>query len=171
MHEKVWPYALLCIILHANLNKYTDNHDNVPFEIVVAKADAGMKEDQLSENYMIDPNNIILTIPMEMAQNQQMMRVGLVYAFGNTIKVVFDSFSSRKMIVSDHQDPVFVNTFNYLTASQETALDLKELLTECGAQIKETPIQDNETVPCETDYDLRLNTLAKETIISLFDQK
>ena len=152
------------------VNKYTDNHDNVPFEIVVAKAVPGIKEDQFSENYMIDPNDIILTIPMEMPQNEQMMRIGMVYTFNDTIKVVFDSFSSRKMIVSDHEDPVFANTFRYLTASQETTLNLKELLTQCGALIEELPMKDNETIS-ESDYDLRLNALSKDTIIALFDQK
>ena len=108
---------------------------------------------------------------MEMAPNESMMRLGFVYAFGDTIRAVFDSFSSRRMNVSHNDDPVFANTFNYLTASQETSLSLNELLKECGAVIIEETLDENETALPETDYDLRLNHLTKESIIRLFDKK
>ena len=153
------------------INKYTFNPEKILFEVVLANAKERITPRELSQNYLVDPNDIILKIPMEMAPNESMMRLGFVYAFGDTIRAVFDSFSSRRMNVSHNDDPVFANTFNYLTASQETSLSLNELLKECGAVIIEEPLDENETALPETDYDLRLNHLTKESIIRLFDKK
>ena len=145
------------------INRYTYSQQNVPFEVAVAKAGGEFKEDQ---QYMIDPADIIVKFSMEIPGSESMLRLGFVYAYEDKFRVVFDSFSSRKMIVSDNEDPVFVDTFNYLLAYQDASLSLKELLEECGALIKEVPIGD--TASIDTDYDLRLSALSKETIISLF---
>ena len=152
------------------INKYTFNPEKIPYEVILAKTKTRITPKQLNENYLVDPNEIVLTVPMEMAATESMMRLGFVYIFGDTIKVVFDSFSSSRLNVSRNDDPVFANTFKYLTASQESSLSLTELLKECGAVIIESPLEENETELPETDYDLRLNHLTKETIIRLFDK-
>ena len=72
------------------------------------------------------------------------------------------------MIVSDNNDPVFVDTFNYLIENQKTSLSLSTLLRECGALVEEVPFGKDDI---SAEYDLRLNALNKETIISLFEQK
>ena len=148
------------------INKYTDNDSKIPFEIVLAKAKAGLSQEELEGKHLLDPNDIILKIPMEMENGEFMMRLGFVYAAEDSIKVVFDSFKSRRTIISDNEDPVFTDTFNYLTAYQKASLSLKELLEKCGGEIIEA--DESETIE-NADHDLRLNRLSKDTIISLFD--
>ncbi len=153
------------------INNYTYNGEKIPFEVVFAKGKAGITQEELEEDHMVDPNDILLQIPMNMPAFDNMMRLGFVYVFDDRVKVVFDSFSSGKMIVSDNEDPVFRNTFQYLTAYQKTALSLKELLEECGASIIEVPIDEEGPSEREADFDLRLRSLNKETIIKLFSEE
>ncbi|MBR4462837.1 MAG: hypothetical protein IKS51_09685 [Erysipelotrichaceae bacterium] len=149
-----------------SINKYTYNPEKIPFDTVLARSPSGIAPEDANQNHMIDPNNIILTIPMEMAESENMMRLGFVYFTNDTIRMVFDSFNSSRLIVSRNDDPVFVHTFNYITTVQETSLSLKDLLKECGAVIIE-----NETDKENADFDLSLNALNKDTIIALFSEK
>lgn len=145
-----------------SINNYNQSGVKVPFEVVVAKTKEGMSPADIEENHVLDPNDIVVKIPMEMPASESMMRLGFVYFTQDAIKVVFDSFNSRRRIVSDNEDPVFENTFNYLQASQKSSLALADLLKECGALIV------NETSQEKADFDLSLNALTKDTIISLF---
>ncbi|MBQ6559810.1 MAG: hypothetical protein IJL85_03170 [Erysipelotrichaceae bacterium] len=152
-----------------SINKYTNNPEKIPFDTVLSRSPTGIAPKDLNQYHMIDPGSIIIKVPMEMAANESMMRLGFVYVTGDSIRMVFDSFSSGRLIVSRNDDPVFMHTFSYLAASQKSSLDLQDLLKECGAIIVNETNENNASSETKiTDYDLSLNALTKETIISLF---
>ena len=143
-----------------SVNNYTDNTEKIAFEVVIAKADASIDPQNIDENYVLDPNDIIAAIPMEMASDQDLMRMGFIYFENNEIRMVFDSFNGGRSIISRNDDPVFYNTFNYIRRYQKTSLSLEELFKECGVCFAEKE---------EADYDLSLEALNKDTIIAIFN--
>ncbi len=147
------------------VNNYTDNRVKIPFETVLAKAESTITEDKMNENYMIDPNDMIIRFPMEMDAGQNMMRMGFVYFSEDSIRVVFDSFSSGRLIVSHNDDPVFRNTFSYMQEYQKTSLALDQLLKECGVSGVDRSFRK------EADFDLSPDVLTKETIINILSIK
>ena len=143
-----------------SLNNYTAAPIDTPFELVVAKAKTDMKAEEM-ENYVLDPNQIILSIPMKMEANQNMMRLGLVKFMDDEISFIFNSFNTMNRIVSDNGNEVFENNMNYIESYKETALDLKQLL------------KDSEAIICnkdEADIDLSLEVIDKSTFIKMFTQ-
>ncbi|MBR4420975.1 MAG: hypothetical protein IKS69_00400, partial [Erysipelotrichaceae bacterium] len=148
-----------------SINNYNQSGQKIPFEVVLAKAKNGTVPEEIENHYVIDPNDIIIKFPLEIGASESMLRLGFVYFTQDKIKVVFDSFASRRRIVSDNEDPVFENTFNYLTAHQESSLELADLLKECNAVIIDETDQE------KADFDLTLNALTKETIIGLLTEK
>ena len=143
-----------------SLNNYTETGTEVPFELVVAKAETDLNEDKLS-HYTLDPNEIILSIPMKMDANENMRRLGFVKFEEDRITFVFNSFNTLNRIVSDNANEVFANSLNYLESYKETALDLKQLL------------RDSKAVLCDRDEaetDLSLEALDKESFIKMFTQ-
>ena len=148
-----------------SINNYNQSGQKIPFEVVLAKAKNGIVPEEIENHYVIDPNDIIIKFPLEIGASESMLRLGFVYFTQDKIKVVFDSFASRRRIVSDNEDPVFENTFNYLTAHQESSLELADLLKECNAVIIDETDQE------KADFDLTLNALTKETIIGLLTEK
>ena len=141
-----------------SLNNYTDTGIETPFEIVVAKAKQEMKQEEF-ENYMLDPDQIICTIPMKMDPNMNMMRLGFVKFENDRISFVFNSFNTISRIVSETQSEIFEDNMNYLESYLKTALDLKQLLIDSKADL------------CSKDsaeIDLSLDVIDKSTFINMF---
>ena len=141
-----------------SLNNYTDTGTEVPFELVVAKAKENVSEDELN-HYVLDPNDIILSIPIKLDENENMKRLGFVKFEEDRITFVFNSFNTLRRIVSDNGNEIFENSLNYLESYQETSLDLKQLLKDSGA----IPVE-----KAEADIDLSLENLEKDSFIKMF---
>ena len=141
-----------------SLNNYTDTGTEVPFELVVAKAKENVSEDELS-HYVLDSNDIILSIPIKLDENENMKRLGFVKFEEDRITFVFNSFNTLRRIVSDNGNEIFENSLNYLESYQETSLDLKQLLNDSGAIHVEK---------AEADIDLSLENLEKDSFIKMF---
>lgn len=143
-----------------SLNNYTAAPIDTPFELVVAKAKRDMKAEEM-ENYVLDPNQIILSVPMKLEPNLNMMRLGLVKFMDDEISFIFNSFNTMNRIVSDNGNEVFENNMNYIESYKETALDLKQLLKDSGAVICDKD---------EAEIDLSLDVIDKSTFIKMFTQ-
>ena len=143
-----------------SLNNYTGTGIETPFEIVVAKAKPGMKQEEF-ENYMLDPNQIICTIPMKMDPDMNLMRLGFVRFEDDMISFVFNSFNTISRIISETQNEIFENSMNYMESYLENALDLKHLLRDSGADLCSKEL---------AETDLSLDVIDKSTFIKMFTQ-
>lgn len=143
-----------------SLNNYTDTGIETPFELVVAKAKRDMKAEEM-ENYVLDPNEIILSVPLKMEANQNLMRLGLVKFMDDEISFIFNSFNTMNRIISENGNEVFENNMNFIESYKETALDLKQLLRDSGGIICDKD---------EAEIDLSLEAIDKSSFIKMFTQ-
>ena len=142
-----------------NFNTYKE----VPFEIVVAKADPKVTYTAYS-NFTVDPNNIIATIPCKMDENQTMKRLGMVYVTSDKIRFVFDTFNTMNSHISSNKSDIFKTSLDYMEKYQQTSLDLKTLLGLCDCKFVDSDYDG------KIDIDLSLNNLQKDTLVSIFEK-
>ena len=151
-----------------SVNNYNSNRET-PFEVVVAKANPNKTYTNVigrkhrSSSFMVDPNDIITTIPFKMDSNETMKRIGFVTRTGDSVKIVFDDFNTASVPVSSNKNDIFSNTIKYLEGYRESSLDLKDILKKCGCILVDN---NDESV----DYDLSIENLQKDTIISMFNE-
>lgn len=167
------------------LNSFTFHREDVPFEFVIAKApkhttyDRG--ENEITKNYVIDPNNIISKVNMKIQNGSRQKVVGLI-TIGETIKFYFDDFNTGRNVTS-RRDSIAMGAFDYLKTYNLLRLKLNDLLEEAGAIIVDSPKvksnrgiihKDTGTVEYEykdADFNLSLETLTKESLIKLLSDK
>ena len=135
----------------------------VPFEIVVAKADPKVTYTPYS-NFSVDPNNIIATIPCKMDESQTMKRLGIVYVTKDNIRFVFDTFNTINSHISSNKSDIFKTSLDYMEKYQQTSLDLKTLLGLCDCKLVDSDYDG------KIDIDLSLNNLQKDTLVSIFEK-
>lgn len=161
---------MLCV------NNYTCNNEDVPFDLVVAKC----TDEEITCNYVIDPNNIITTIPFKMEKGQPFKSVGFVSIEQDEIQVCFKDFNLGKAITTTDSN-LTDGAYDYLTQFNKYQLSIKDLLFMCNIPTKSLPyvedykeyIDENtgetfyKKITKPVDYDLSLDKLDKSTIINL----
>lgn len=138
-------------ILFVNYYNY-DSKVKVPFKIVVAKKQLK----NLSENYMVDPNDVISVAESTIDQKQEVL--GLIVVTTKECRFYFAETSIGKSITSS--DSEFAeNSRKYLFNFYENTINLKDVLSGAGAKI----IDDKE----KADVDLSPENLEKDSILNL----
>ena len=105
---------------------------------------------------MVDPNNIVVTIPTKIDERQQML--GLLITTTQECRFYFvqtnigNSITSSVNNASEHSRQYMLNFY-------ENTFDLKEMLEKAGAKF----VEDKE----EADIDLSVEILEKDNIINL----
>ncbi len=161
------------------LNNFTANNEEIPFEFMVAKEDNPYQA-TLSDNYVVDPNNILAQCNLKVVPNQYDMVIGLMVITDEDIKLYFEDFSQGSNI-SSRQTEAKKIAFDFLQQNSRTRLKLHDLLTDAGAIVINSPtykksvIKENEDGSCDiveeeikADIDLSLEAITKDTIIDLF---
>ena len=161
---------MLCV------NNFTCNNEDVPFDLVIAKC----TDEEIPCNYVINPNNIITTIPFKMEKGQHFKSVGFVDMEQDEIQVCFKDFNLGKAITTTDSN-LTNGAYDYLTQFNKYQLSIKDLLFMCNVPIKSLPyVEDYKEYTDENtgetiykkitkpvDYDLSLDKLDKSTIINL----
>lgn len=164
---------MLCV------NNYTCNPEDVPFELVVAKCN----DTDIDYNYVIDPNNIITTIPFKMEQKQNFKTIGFVNITQENIQVYFREFNLGAAITTT-DSKLTEGAYDYLTQFNKYQLSINDLLFICNICPSSSPVieqyvQCTQTTEDKTpdtlykkiitpvDYDLSLDKLDKTTIVKL----
>lgn len=114
------------------LNVYYSNA-NVPYQFIIAKAPD--LNDGIKRNYVVDPNDYLLSVNMKTNDKQNV--IGLI-TIDDTIRLYFTDFSTginRSSRIND----ITTGVYEYLKAYNQYQLKLNELLEEAGAIIKTTP--------------------------------
>lgn len=170
------------------VNNYTGSVKDIPFEFVIASFD----EDNIDKNYVLDPNNILATLPFKFESDDSsgyssnQMTVGLVAITNEYIRFYFNKFELGKSIVTK-RNSVNTGAFNYMNSYRESQLRLNNILKDAGVELLDKPVYEelqevtikNDNGECETlyrkvetkaDYDLSFNSIDKETLIKLFSE-
>lgn len=167
------------------LNDYTmNNNEDVKFEFVIAKSNTNIIE----KNYVIDPNNIITTVPMIFDHAEgtiRQMTLGFIKITSDYIRFYFDDFALGSSIVTK-QNSTTISTYNYLENTIDTQIKLGNLLQYCedvkivmqpfteklievGIDEQGDTLYKKETKP--VDYDLSVDKITKETIIAMLTEE
>lgn len=155
----------LFYIKRANYGAYSLmlNHFNryyeidIPFKIVIGKE----KHDRLSRNYMIDPNNVILTVDSKMTSKQKML--GLVYST-KTYKNFYFSETNIGQSISVGANTEYIHAARrYVETFYKNIVSLNDILKKSECII----VTDRK----DADIDLSMDTLEKDTILNLFTKK
>ncbi len=136
-----------------NLNYYNYNPEvPVPFTLFVANR----RVTSLNENHVVDPNDIITSIPFEISTKQ--VNLGMVSIASDGLRITFNdsttgnAITSSDSVISDYINKAQTHTFNQ-------TISLKSILTRAGATF--TDIVD------DADIDLSPDAISKTTIIDL----
>lgn len=114
------------------VNNYTTTVGPIPYEIIVGIADPEDVVD--NKNFVIDPNNIIIKIPMEMELGKSEQIVGIIDVTGDKIKLIFTDLATSNLAVST--DDIIANSVrNYIKNSASTQLSVEKMLGDCGAKL------------------------------------
>lgn len=134
------------------LNYYNFQEIEVPFKIFVAREQVS----HMKENYMINPNNIMISTESKI--NQRSKILGLLVTKPDESKFYFSEIYLGKSITSSNSE-WSENSRKYLLGFYENTINLNDLLKQAGAEI----------VTEEEKYDINLsiNKLEKDTIINL----
>lgn len=142
-----------------SLNFYNHYDTEVPFEFIIAKAD----DEQIDEDYVIDPNNILAKVEMTITGESPNKNIGLITLDDKNINFYFNDVTcGNRRTFKD--DDVYKNTLAYMQNVAKTQLKLNDLLKWCGCELV------NEEHKDEADIDLSPEVLTKETLISLLSE-
>lgn len=115
------------------INNYTTTVGPIPYEIIVGVADPDKIKSE-GRNFIIDPNDIIVKIPMEMELGKSEQIVGIIDVTGDKIKLIFTDLSTSNLAIST--DDIIANSVrNYIKNSASTQLSVEKLLEDCGAKL------------------------------------
>ena len=143
-------------VFSLKINNYTKNFANVEYDIIVAKKGV----DELKNNYVVDPNDILIKIPKNvLEQNKTEHSLGNIIIKDDSIKLVFTDLSTSNRRSSKDND-VERMLRKYLVEEADSKCKLKDYLKLAGATI--TNNKNN------IDIDLGIESLNKNTIIDLF---
>ena len=171
------------------LNNFTRNKATVPFEFFVAGTsdDIGIhKEDWLSHNYTINPNDVLISFKnafyndINSSYINTSLTLGQVSIEDNSIIISLMDFEDMSKSVSS-MDNVNWHIHNYNKLYRDAQLCLDDIIIKCGGKIVTTKeieeyiligndengeaIYKKQIKP--VDYDLSLETLEKDTLINL----
>ena len=157
------------------LNRYTNNKSNVPFQLLIGYLD----DDEISRNYMINPNNILFKANMKFTDKNN-INLGVLKVKDNQCIFIFDNGNINNSIIQTDKNlaELYIKATDLVNKSQIT---LKDLIIECGGILKDKPVHheleqvgiDDKGNPLynkkevKVDYDLSLETIDKSTLIDL----
>lgn len=145
------------------VNLYSNRSgSDVPFKLIIAKADKSAET--LEENYLIDPNDVLVTVNLKCSNTERGMTIGTFNVDGDTTTFAFDLDKNGSSMVSRHSEVddmrLAVNSLK-----DEIGLTLRDFLVNCGANVVDTE-------PIEGEYvDLSLENISKETLLEIFLDK
>ena len=139
-------------IMSVNYFNHDDDGKPAPYKIIIAKKQ--MKT--LKENYMVDPNDVVMTVDSEMVSKQKIL--GLVVTRADENRFYFAETYLGNAISSSNDEKT-TQTREYLFGLYEDSIDLKSLLIDAWAEIV-----DNKE---DADIDLSPEALEKDTILNL----
>ena len=137
------------------VNNFTRDVDKITYDIIIAKK----SKKELAENYIVDPNDIIIKIPnntIEIGQAEHAL--GNIIIRDKKIKIVFSDLSTSNKRTACNTDIEEILR-EYLVCENNTKCKLKDYLKKSGAII--THNRKN------IDLDLGINSLNKDSIINL----
>lgn len=162
-----------------NFRGVFDSKNKINFEFVIAATD----ESKLYENYIIDPNDVLVKMNMtQYKDNGLQMCLGLLEVNKYDIKFYFTNFDTGSKTRTTRNDEVTMKIYRGLKEDLEKTLYIDELISDFGGKVLDKPyreelkevIIDNkvyyEKVKNEVSYNLSLNNISKETIINLFKE-
>ncbi len=139
-------------ILMLNFYNYQRN-DSVEAQLLVANE----KPERWDLNYMVDPNNIVLSARLHVSKKQTIL--GLIASRDDELRVYFSNVSVGTSITSSN-DRSSEHARSFLVRSQLESFDLKEILIRAGARVTTQRTGDE-------DVDLSPHQLDKATILRL----
>ena len=116
-------------LFNFKINNYTRDVGPIPYEIIIGIANP----DDLkhNKNFVIDPNNIIMKIPMEMELGQSEQVVGVVDVSEYDIKLIFTDLTTSNLPVSRNNKADNIIR-EYIKEYSKCQLSLKDILFSCG---------------------------------------
>ena len=138
------------------VNNYTNDIDNIEYDIIIARK----TKDELKENYIVNPNDIIIKIPKNVITiGQSEHSLGNIIIENNKIKLIFSDLSTSNRRTSSNSEIEEILR-KYLVNENNVKCKLKDYLKKAGAII----VNSNS----DADIDLSINNLNKDSIIKLF---
>lgn len=138
-----------------NLNVYSGKEQS-GYKLIIGDAD------DISRNYMMNPNNLVFEYMCETLQNQSVL--GIILPEGEKVSFVMLNFSSGKGSVSAY-DSKAEYIKEALTQQYTKNLTMNHLLAKMGVKlISKEELQDG-------DIDLSVDALQRDTFIKLFEAK
>lgn len=119
------------------INNYTTEVGPIPYEIIIGVANS---KDQIDHNrdFVIDPNNIIIKIPMEIELGKSEQVIGIVDVRGDTVDLIFtDLTTSNRRISNEIEFERKIRAF--VKEQSNTQIGLHDILEEAGAVIIDKP--------------------------------
>lgn len=129
-----------------------DESLEVPIKIFVGQE----RVTRMKKNYMVDPNNILITAQSSISQKQKI--VGLLAITDSECRFYFLEVSIGNSITSSTSE-FAKNSREYLKSFYQNTLTLNEVLERAGAKVV--------TTKGKCDVDLSLETIEKDSIIRL----
>ena len=168
------------------VNNYSSPNTTIPFEFIIAKVGS----DIVKNNYVIDPNNVVLELNNEFKHidttgfESRQKTLGFIKVTNDYIRLYFNDFELGNSIVT-RQNDITKGAYDYLYSYADIQLTLKQLLKDSNVQFVNTPIiekfEETEVINNEgeketlykkitikPDYNLDLNEIDKVTLIDLF---
>ena len=167
------------------INDYTRNSKNIPFELILASE----KDIKLENNYTINPNKVLISVPclFDISDDNYKTTLGLIKVNEDNIEFIFNKFDMGSSIITSRTN-VNKITYDYLDKYSESQLTLRQLLTDSLIEISDEPYteelqevvvknnQDQDEILYKkiihkVDYDLSLDKLDKTTIIDMLTEE
>lgn len=135
------------------LNYYNYDSDvEVPFDLFIAKEQVS----NMKQNYMVDPNNVIVRAKSKINQKQKVLGLLVTTTQGN--KFYMSEINLGRSISASTSAPV-ENTRKYLFNSLEGSISLNDILDKNGLLVNKK----------ECEVDLSPENLEKDSIIKLLE--
>ena len=143
-------------IFSLKINNYSYEVDNIEYDIIISKGD----KNQLKNNYIINPNDIIIKLPKNKIEKEKLEHsIGTIVIDKKNIKLIFNDLCTANRIVASNN--VLEDILREFTVKESLyKCSLKEYLEKAGAII----INNNKLA----DIDLGINALTKDSLINLF---
>lgn len=135
------------------LNNYTRDVGPIKYEIIIGVAKPEAKKDY-NKNFIIDPNDILVKIPMEMELGKAEQVIGIVNVDGDYVHLIFTDLTTSDARVSNNV-AFEKKVRDFVRLQSDTQLGLVSMLRNAGAIQEDT----NKTfidVPYVLDEDLKL---------------
>lgn len=166
------------------LKNFTSNSFDVPFELIVAYCD----DDEITQNYTINPNNVIAKLNLVLPHDVNAMvrpdqDIALVEVDRGEIKLSLVKYNTSGSISGTNEE-VLKRTINYSETYPKAQLHLLEVLKSTDCILTDAPYTDvmeevktidedgkeevsykKKQVP--VDFDLSLDSITKDTLIKM----